>query len=126
MAFLVSPSPIQQATTAAGPSSRAALRSQIVEHLAEVRAVSSQDIYVQMKQNGGDLAMTDKEAKWVCVSLEEDFQCDGKFSIGDLCKPLPPGSTPQSNDKPGGGCVDPAEDTTVSRLLGMATQKFGL
>ena len=69
--------------------------------------------------------MTDKEAKWICVSLEEDYQCDGMFRPEDLCKPKVSNQDTTAPIKHG-GCVDPIEDTTVSRLLSMAAGKFGI
>jgi len=109
---------------AKGPVDRSDLRNQIVRHLAEVRCVDPVDI--SGADDDADVPMTDKEAKEVLVSLEQDYECDRMFSPSDLFRKPQVSTGSGSKDPKPGGCVDPAQDTSVGRLVDIVAGKFGI
>ena len=74
------------------------------------------------------MVITDKEAKAIFAHLEAQYHRDDLFSARDLCPSMENAESPASGKIPlgRGGCVDPAEDTTMCDLVDIIAGKLGI
>lgn len=106
------------------PTSRAALWDQVVIHFAGVSGRSPDEVRREISQLGGDVLITDKEAKAIFARLEYEYDREGMFNPGDLC-PSKATENPAALI-PRAGCADPAEDTSVEGMIDIIAGKLGL
>jgi uncharacterized protein (DUF2384 family) len=99
----------------------------IVEALAEVRRCDPKQVYSEMAAHDGDLEITAKEAMPVVAIVEEKLGCGELLSPTDFGTdttgvPAQSGRRRTSNN----GCMDPAESTSVKKILRLILNKIGL
>lgn len=109
------------------PGDRLAAMEDLVRHFAAVSGQTPDEMRHEIIQMGGDMVITDKEAKAILARLEDQYHCEDIFRVTDLC-PSSGIDVGVSSEKPGGrgGCVDPAEDTSLCGLLDIIAGKLGL
>ena len=120
--------PVKQARRPDVPTDRSEVMEQVIRHFAGVSGRSPEDVGHEIGLMGGDVAMTDKEAKAVMARLEAQYHREDLFSPLDLCPQIGVGEAASPGRPPssGSGCVDPAEDTSVSGLVDVVARKFGI
>lgn len=109
------------------PRDRSAALEDVIRHFAAVCGRSPEDVRQEIAQIGGNMVVTDKEAKAIFAYLEDQYHRDDLFSPIDLCPvPAADGSTSPAKPSAGqGGCVDPAQDTSVCALVDIIAGKLG-
>ena len=112
------------------PTSRSAVMADVVRHFAGVTGRSTEEVYAEIQSLGGDGVITDKEAKAIFARLESQYHCEDLFNVSDLCPPPATVTTSSNGSSPGkssannGGCVDPAEDTSICGLVEIIASKL--
>ncbi len=106
------------------PSNRAALWEQVVIHFSGVSGRTPDDVRREISQLGGDVLITDKEAKAIFARLEQEYNHEGMFNPTDLRSSNPSGETAAPSSRT--ACADPAEDTSVSGMVDIIAGKLGL
>ena len=114
------------------PTSRSTIMADVVRHFAGVTGRSTEEVYSEIQSMGGDGVITDKEAKAIFARLENQYHREDLFNVTDLC-PSPTtvttssnGSSPGKSSANNGGCVDPAEDTSVCGLVEIIAIKLAI
>jgi len=115
-------------TNAVVPNNRSLIWNDVIQHFAAVSGRSPDEIRQEIIQMGGNMVITDKEAKAIFARLEAQYQRDDFFSVVDLCPSFSTNDEPSTGTprKTSGGCVDAAEDTSVCDLVEIIAVKLGL
>lgn len=109
------------------PRNRSAALEDIIRHFAGVSGRSPDEVRREIEQMGGNVVVTDKEAKAVFAHLEAQYHRDDLFGAKDLCSCPDTGGGSPGKPSPGrGGCVDPAEDTSMCDLVDIIAGKLGI
>jgi hypothetical protein len=104
---------------------QAEIRECIIEALARVRCVTPREIHDEIAAKGGDCEITAKEAMVVGIAVENNLGYGKLFTPWDFStEAISGGISGNSWGISPNGCMDPAEDTTVSRFLGVVLRKI--
>lgn len=110
------------------PRDRSAAFEDVLRHFAGVSGRSPDEVRQEVIGISGNIVITDKEAKAIFAHLEAQYHRDDLFSASDLCTPTEISGSSESGKRSQGhgGCLDPAEDTTMCDLVDIVALKLGI